>query len=95
MGNKIMSHFDLCDRLRSLGRGGTNEPFLKSSEYMPVHVERRKDGVEVYIHDGRTVEVRAGEVIDSHGNVVNLERLEREAFKSPFDETSKKDKYRF
>ena len=67
-----MDHFELSDRLRQLERFGAEVPMLQNSSYKPTYVETRKDGVEVYNHGGRTVEVRAGEIINSHGNVVNL-----------------------
>jgi len=74
-----MSQFDLSDRLRQLERFGVDVPTLQSSNYAPDYVETRKDGVEVYRHAGRTVNVRPGEVIDSHGNVVNLGAIESQA----------------
>ena len=67
-----MGHFELSDRLRQLERFGAEVPMIQNSNYMPTFFETRKDGVEVYRHGGRTVEVRAGEIINSHGNVVNL-----------------------
>lgn len=73
---RLMSHSDLSDRLRQLERFGAKVPVLQNSIYMPTYVKTREDGVEVYSHAGRTVEVRSGEVIDSHGNVVNLGTLE-------------------
>ena len=92
-----MDHFDLSRRLRYLEKYGAEVPTLMNSNYMPEYVETRKDGVEVYRHAGRTVDVRPGEVIDSHGNVVNLGAIEAQALVIKIDRDnnpSARDKYR-
>jgi hypothetical protein len=70
-----VSGFELSDELRSLNTSGVDTPMLNNSNYTPDYVETRKDGTEVYDHAGMRIEVRAGEVIDGHGNVVNLRAL--------------------
>ncbi len=88
-----MSSFDLSDRLRQLERHGVDVPVLQNSIYSPDYVETRKDGIEVYRHAGITVEIRPGEVIDSHGNVVNLRRLEAQTLCTHRTESPAMDKY--
>ncbi len=70
---------EMSDRIKFLERQGIVTPILNFSNFIPTYVETRENGVEIYNHGGRIVEVRAGEVIDSHGNVVNLERRETQA----------------
>ena len=91
-----INNFELSDRLRQLERPGAEVPMLQNSNYTPTYVETRKDGAEVYRHGGRTVEVRAGEVIDSHGNVVNLQRLQAQTLVIHTDRSDSPimDKYR-
>jgi hypothetical protein len=74
-----MSYFDLSRELQVLEKYGAEVPMRQFSNFKPTFVETR-EGVEVYRHEGRTLQVHAGEVIDSHGNVVNLNQLERVAF---------------
>ncbi len=79
-----MYHFELSVELRHLERWGVQVPTLMFSNNMPHYIETTEDGVELYNHGGRTVEVRAGEVIDFHGNVVNLQALQEQFFVAPF-----------
>jgi hypothetical protein len=71
-----MDSFELSDRLRYLERWGVQVPHLNFSNNMPHYVETTEDGVEVYQPGG--IRVPAGCVIDSHGNVVNLQSLEQQ-----------------
>jgi hypothetical protein len=75
-----IDHFELTDLLRDLEKFGVEVPMLQNSNYAPEYVKTTEDGVEVYRHAGRTVQVHAGEAIDSHGNIINLQRLQTEAF---------------
>lgn len=69
---RYMSHFYLQDRLRSLKNNGVEVPTLQFSSYKPEYIETRGN-TEIY-SGGR--DVHPGQVIDSHGNIVDLARLE-------------------
>ena len=73
-----MSHFDLSDRLQRMKDFGVEVPMLRNSNLMPFYVETRSDGTEIYQLGGTEIKVRAGQIIDSHGNVVDLERLQKQ-----------------
>lgn len=74
-GTRMICNIELSDKLRDLERTGVNVPFLMSSNYMPEYIKNEGD-VEVYQHEGRLLKVKPSQVIDSHGNVVNLRELE-------------------
>lgn len=73
---RYIGNSDLSVMFNRLKRFDVNVPMLKFSKCVPEYVETRDDGTEIYNHDGRTIEVKADEVIDSYGNVVNLIQLE-------------------
>ena len=74
---RMISRFELDDKLRNLGKWGLNVPILNNSNDMPTY--RGTDrGVEIYAMGGRRIEVPVGHVIDSHGNVVNLSGLNQQ-----------------
>ena len=74
---RMTSQSELSDKLRHLSKFEVDVSILNNSNFMPEYVET-KDGVEIYTHAGKQVEVQPGHVIDSHGNVVNMEGLNRQ-----------------
>ena len=68
---RLIDCAELSDRLRNIEKF-REIPTLKHSHHRPEYVETRENGTEVYQHEGRTLTVGIGEVIDLHGNVVNL-----------------------
>jgi len=90
-----ISHSDLSDKLRQLEKAGVNVPMLTPSNYSVDYVRTRDDDdVEVYKHGGKFVEVHRGEVIDSHGNVINLNELELKAMTNKYKETPVPEEYK-
>ncbi len=79
----MINSFELSDRLSRVERMGIPVPVLHHSPYIPKHTETRPDGTEIY--SGTRVDVSAGEVIDTDGNVVNLRRLEEKATMKYFE----------
>ena len=77
-GKRLVSNLDLGDKLHAIKRTGVRVPQPKRSLYSPKYVGQRGD-VEIYNHRGAEVQVRPGHVIDYHGNVVHLARLEQQA----------------
>ena len=75
-GTRLIDDNELRDSLRYLKKFGVQVPILNLSNYSPRYVGTKNDGTEIYNHRGRVLEVHHGEVIDSHGNVVNLRLLE-------------------
>ena len=78
---KYISSCYLSDELRDLKKWGVEVPILKMSIYKPNYVGIVSNGNEVYNHAGKIITVGAGEVIDGHGNVVNLRELEQKKIK--------------
>ncbi len=72
---RLMSMFDLDYELRALERFGVQVPVLSLSNNTPRYAGTTEDGVERYFHDTGLLEVGPGQVIDSHGNVVDLHAL--------------------
>jgi len=74
---RLMSHFDLSDELRALERLGVQVPVLNFSNNLPTYSETTPDGADIY--EPGHIRVPRGHVIDSHGNVVNLQELREQA----------------
>ncbi|MBS3079839.1 hypothetical protein J4221_00035 [Candidatus Pacearchaeota archaeon] len=49
--------------------------FSQPSVEIPQYIGETDLGNEIYMHEERLVEVRAGEIIDSHGNIFDLRAL--------------------
>jgi hypothetical protein len=61
---------ELSDRLKAAARWGVDTPILHNSQTIP------REYTEAEPYTG------SGEVIDSHGNVVDLEAIEKNKFKA-------------
>lgn len=81
-GTRQISHVTLADRLRQFERAGVAVPALyENSLYKSTpHYVGMKGNVELYQLGAVQLEVRPSEVIDSFGNIVDLERLERAVY---------------
>ena len=77
-GERMIDDGTLRDKLRAYERWGVRVPILTSSEYLPVYVETKPDGTEVYQPGGN---VKQGQVIDTSGNIINLAALDLELHK--------------
>lgn len=76
---RMVDSSELSDNLRSMQNWGVSVPILNFSPFMPDYVKTRADGTEVYKSGG---EVPPGHVIDTHGNVVNLDELNRQMWEA-------------
>lgn len=74
---RFISSFELSDKLRDLAKTGVNVPQFNHSINMPKFIGMQGD-VELY---SGGIEVKPGQVVDSHGNVVDLATLEQERVK--------------
>ena len=63
---------ELSDKLRALKDQGVDIPELRYSIEKPTYMHTDDFGIEVYVHEGKIVNVGPEQVIDDHGNVVNL-----------------------
>ena len=77
LSNEIIDSFELGDRIRRLALSGIAEPILNNCSNIPKHTQLGEYGLEGY--SGIGVDARAGEVMDTHGNVVNLRELREKA----------------
>ncbi|MBS3079838.1 hypothetical protein J4221_00030 [Candidatus Pacearchaeota archaeon] len=75
---RTIDDIELRDRLRNLESLGVEIPSMRYSINKPTYLRTTSDGLEIYLHGNEKVIVGPGEVIDSHGNVVNLSALERQ-----------------
>ncbi len=75
-GQRTIDDIELKDKLRNIERLGVKVPSMRYSINKPTYFRTTGDEIEIYLHDNREVRVGPCEVIDSHGNVVNLSALE-------------------
>lgn len=80
-GERMINQHDLADKLRQYEKWGVEVPALKYSQFMPVHYTTESDGTEVY----NCGIVKQGQVIDDHGNIVDLSALDKELHKRMFE----------
>ncbi|GEM_PF-6338098 len=73
--DRMIDNFELTEKLRNYERAGIQVPQLNSSVMMPVYHGTEKDGTEVYNYNLR---LKPGQVIDTHGNVVDLAALDKQ-----------------
>ena len=85
-GKRMISQFDLADKLRQYEKWGVQVPVLNNSLMMPVYNRTESDGTEVYDHFTR---VKQGQVIDDHGTVVDMAALDQELHQRMFDRQSR------
>lgn len=78
-----MNNFELSDRLKGIELRGINVPSLSCSHTKPDYVRTEED-IEIYRVGTKEVQVKPGHIIDDHGNIVDLESLQRKAYPIAF-----------
>ncbi len=79
-GTRHISYVTLSDKLRQFEREGVAVPTLQKQVTDPPQYVETRGNVERYRLGETILEVRPSEVIDSFGNIVDLDRLQRAAY---------------
>ena len=74
-GTRQIDYHELMAVLNAYRKFEVEVPMLQTSQNKAEY-SHKEGNVEFYKHNDNLVSVMDGEVIDSYGNVVNLERLE-------------------